>query len=148
LEGFKSIRNLENLELGRLNILIGSNGSGKSNLISFFRMLRFMAEPPGGFQQYVGIHAGGASGLLFDGPETTTRIQASLSFEMATMNADIEFTLEFAVGDKLCFRHESQRLRSREDDHIVYQRKSDDISWESHLLANDLQGDSLADAFP
>jgi len=41
---FKSIRNLDNFELKSLNICIGSNGSGKSNLISFFYMLKALME--------------------------------------------------------------------------------------------------------
>ncbi len=40
VKGFKSINDLEDFELTHLNIIIGGNGAGKSNLISFFRMLR------------------------------------------------------------------------------------------------------------
>jgi predicted ATPase len=40
LKGFKSIRDQE-LELRPLNVLIGANGAGKSNLISFFKMLNW-----------------------------------------------------------------------------------------------------------
>ena len=40
IQGFKSIKNLE-IELKPINILIGANGSGKSNFISFFRLLYF-----------------------------------------------------------------------------------------------------------
>jgi predicted ATPase len=38
IEGFKSIKAME-LELKPINVLIGSNGSGKSNFIAFFRMV-------------------------------------------------------------------------------------------------------------
>lgn len=38
LENFRSIKSLE-LELGRLNVLIGRNASGKSNFLSFFKIL-------------------------------------------------------------------------------------------------------------
>ncbi|BBL75124.1 AAA family ATPase [Methylomagnum ishizawai] len=38
IEGFKSIAGAE-LELGDLNVVIGANGSGKSNLIGVFRLL-------------------------------------------------------------------------------------------------------------
>ena len=43
IKGFKSLQDVE-LELGKLNVLIGPNGAGKSNLVSFFEMLREMAE--------------------------------------------------------------------------------------------------------
>ncbi|MEB0014610.1 MULTISPECIES: AAA family ATPase [Oxalobacteraceae] len=38
IEGFKSIASAE-LELGDLNVIIGANGSGKSNFIGVFRLL-------------------------------------------------------------------------------------------------------------
>ena len=41
LKGFKSIRNLD-IELRPLNVLIGANGAGKSNFVSFFKMLNEM----------------------------------------------------------------------------------------------------------
>jgi predicted ATPase len=44
LRGFKSIRALEDFELGSLNVLIGGNGSGKSNFVSFFQFLRELVE--------------------------------------------------------------------------------------------------------
>jgi predicted ATPase len=36
IEGFKSIRKLEDFELRSLNVLIGANGAGKSNFVGFF----------------------------------------------------------------------------------------------------------------
>jgi predicted ATPase len=39
IQGFKSIQDLTDFKLRNLNVLIGANGSGKSNLISFFRLL-------------------------------------------------------------------------------------------------------------
>ncbi len=39
IKGYKSIRDLK-LKLSPVNILIGANGSGKSNLLSFFELLK------------------------------------------------------------------------------------------------------------
>ncbi|EMC4544835.1 AAA family ATPase, partial [Campylobacter jejuni] len=39
IKGYKSIKDLSKFELKNLNILIGANGSGKSNFISVFKML-------------------------------------------------------------------------------------------------------------
>jgi predicted ATPase len=39
IKGFKSIKDME-LELKPINVFIGSNGSGKSNFISFFKMVQ------------------------------------------------------------------------------------------------------------
>ena len=41
LKGFKSIKGMD-LKLCPLNVLIGANGAGKSNFVSFFKMLNEM----------------------------------------------------------------------------------------------------------
>lgn len=51
IENFKSIRELD-LELKPINILIGANGAGKSNFISFFRLANTLYT--GGLQYYIG----------------------------------------------------------------------------------------------
>ena len=43
IKGFKSIKEVQ-MELNSLNILIGGNGSGKSNFISFFKLLKSIAN--------------------------------------------------------------------------------------------------------
>ncbi len=54
IRGFKSIELLEDFELGNLNVLIGANGSGKSNFVEFFRLLRMMTTEH--LQDYVIEH--------------------------------------------------------------------------------------------
>ncbi|TIE17420.1 recombinase RecF, partial [Legionella pneumophila] len=39
IKGFKSILSLDQFALNDLNVLIGANGSGKSNFVSYFEML-------------------------------------------------------------------------------------------------------------
>ena len=41
INGFKSIHELKDFELKNLNVIVGANGAGKSNLLSFFRICRF-----------------------------------------------------------------------------------------------------------
>ena len=74
--GFKSIRELE-LDLGSLNVLIGANGAGKSNLISLFGMLNQMVEQ--NFQVHV-RRQGGSNTFLHFGQEHTDRITVYLRF--------------------------------------------------------------------
>ncbi len=76
IRGFKSIEKLQDFRLEKLNVLIGANGSGKSNFVEFFRMLRAMADE--GFQRYVNEYGGDA--LLYLGPKVTSRISARLEF--------------------------------------------------------------------
>jgi predicted ATPase len=74
--GYKSIEHLE-LNLDHLNILIGANGSGKTNFISIFKLLNQMIE--GRFQLAVG-KGGGASSFLHYGPKRTKKIEVELQF--------------------------------------------------------------------
>lgn len=77
IHGFKSIRELDNLELASLNILVGANGAGKSNFVDFFRMLRAMSEE--GLVKFA-TERGGADGFFFNGPKETTGIDVHLRF--------------------------------------------------------------------
>jgi len=77
VEGFKSIRELK-LDLRPLNILIGSNGSGKSNFISMFKLLNQAVEQQ--FQLAIRL-AGGANALLHYGGKQTQQIRVHLMFE-------------------------------------------------------------------
>ena len=85
IKGFKSIRTLEDFELTKLNILIGGNGAGKSNLIEFFRMLRAMMELPlpgltsASLQAYI-ADGGGSDDFLFNGPKITEQIEVETRF--------------------------------------------------------------------
>lgn len=76
INGYKSIKAL-NLSLRPINILIGANGSGKSNFLSFFTFLRNMYSR--NLQEYVALH-GGMDDILFQGRKNTEEINADLDF--------------------------------------------------------------------
>ena len=44
IRGFRSLADVELSNLGRASVLIGSNGSGKSNFMRFFDMLSWMLK--------------------------------------------------------------------------------------------------------
>ncbi len=113
LSGFKSIRQLPDLKLGQINVLIGANGAGKSNFISFFKMLNWMTPPPGNLQFFIS-KSGGASSLLFLGAATTPQIEASLTFETDAGTNDYHVRLFYAAPDTLIFADEQFRY-SRND---------------------------------
>ncbi len=77
IRGFKSIRNLENFDMRNLNVLIGANGAGKSNFISFFRLLHALIN--GNLNDYV-RNNGGISDLLFNGRKVTQRLEFETRF--------------------------------------------------------------------
>lgn len=74
IEGYKSFRS-QSIELGGLNVLIGSNGAGKSNFLSFFELLG------NAFEQRLGAYvatSGGVDKFLFQGRKMTEKITATL----------------------------------------------------------------------
>ena len=98
--GFKSIRKLENFELKPLNILIGANGVGKSNLLSLFKMLSALSQ--GRIQLFV-KNEGGPDTLLFGGRKLTSKLEVALSFENNRYR--YEFSLE-PTADSVVFSGE------------------------------------------
>ena len=77
IKSFKSIRELIDLKLTNLNALVGGNGSGKSNLLSFFKMLRALIDDK--LNRYVRDN-GGAVDLLFNGRKITQKMEFEISF--------------------------------------------------------------------
>lgn len=92
-----------NLEMSNLNIIIGANGAGKSNFISFFQMLANMMT--GALQIYVGKN-GSSESLLQFGSKKTKMISASLVFQNDRFTDTYEFSLVKAVNDTLIFAEE------------------------------------------
>ena len=77
IKGFKSIASIEKLALKPVNVVIGANGSGKSNFIEAFSFLHVIRE--GRLQDYV-RSAGGADQLLHFGSKGSDRIEFHISF--------------------------------------------------------------------
>lgn len=77
IKGYKSIKEAK-VKLSPINILIGSNGSGKSNFISFFEFLDNLYNKK--LQEYVGLR-GGIEKFMYKGNETTDVIEGFIGFE-------------------------------------------------------------------
>ena len=78
IHGFKSLRSVEKLPLRSINVIIGANGSGKSNFISAFSFLHAIRE--GRLEETV-KRAGGADEVLFYGRGETDKIKLGISCE-------------------------------------------------------------------
>jgi predicted ATPase len=102
IEGFKSIKQ-EQISLGALNVLIGANGSGKSNFISFFRFIQQMTS--GSLQEYVG-RSGGADALLYYGAKTTEQLAVSLLWSEGKEEFEYKARLVTSTHGRLVFREE------------------------------------------
>jgi len=93
IKGYKSIKDLS-IELSSINILIGSNGVGKSNFISFFKFLNILYEQR--LEQYSLKY--GADDLLFFGRRVTSTLMSQVTFDHTSEYA---FILEPTVDNKL-----------------------------------------------
>lgn len=75
IKNYKSIKHCD-LKLSKLNVLIGSNGSGKSNFISFFSMLQNILNR--NLSVYVG--QSGINTLFYNGLKESNEISAEVYF--------------------------------------------------------------------
>ena len=105
LRGFKSVDSGgQSITFGDVTVFLGANGAGKSNIVSFFKLLNYLTT--GGLQIFIG-EQGYADSLLHSGSSATTRIQAELKFEQGDTDEDTYgFTLSHAGGDTLIFTDE------------------------------------------
>lgn len=77
VRGFLSLARVERLALRPINVLIGANGSGKSNLIQAFSLLRDIEQ--GHLGEYT-KRSGGADSVLHFGAKTTEQVDLEISF--------------------------------------------------------------------
>ncbi len=91
IKGFKSISCIEHLQLKSINIVIGSNGSGKSNLLEVFSFLNAIRR--GQLRHYV-QRAGGANNLLHFGVKNTQNLTLDISFENEVNRYEIQLGLD------------------------------------------------------
>ena len=99
LKGYKSIKQTE-IELNNLNVFIGANGAGKSNFISFFKLLNAIVN------QQLSIFVpknGFAESFLHYGSKHTDVIKAQLEWE----THDYQFMLEPTSDNRFIFTHEA-----------------------------------------
>lgn len=108
IEGFRSLRDIQNLELPPLTVLIGANGAGKSTLIRFFEMLSWMLKARS-LQEFVLRHGGGDD-QFFLGARHTPQIRAEIRAQMGDAFLSYGFQLDhLPAGDSVLIQHEHWR---------------------------------------
>ena len=110
IRGFRSLADVELAEIPRAAVLIGANGSGKSNFIRFFEMLSWMLGPRR-LAEYV-ERQGGADDQLHGGNRRTPRLVAEVSLQTETGRNDYRFMLSYAHPDRFFFSEEGFRFNS------------------------------------
>lgn len=125
IKGYKSIAfdKPVTLELGDISILLGANGAGKSNIVSFFRMLSYMMSKS--FSKYVEI-SGTSNALLHYGAKKTPTISGELKFTDNLSVDSYTFSLTNAAPDRLIITEER----------ILWHRNGEESPYEIILETN------------
>lgn len=125
IKGYKSISfaNPVTLKLEDVNILLGANGAGKSNIISFFKMISYMMSRS--FEKYVEL-AGTSNALLYYGSKKTPVIHAEMKFADDKSIDTYQFTLSKASPDRLVITEES----------VFWHRKGEEKPYEVAIEPN------------
>ena len=124
IKNFKSIRDME-LPLTNLNVLIGSNGVGKSNFISFFEMTKAIFEQR--FGSYT-LDRGGIDNLLYRGRKISNEIYGLMDFK--NTNAFF-FTLKPAQSNKGYIDNTGDYFNKRGESTKDYQGQWHRTFWDS-----------------
>src|SRR5215217_5540000 len=85
VRGYRSIHELD-LELGRVNVVVGPNGSGKTNL---YRALLLLSSAAAGTLARTIAEEGGMPSLMWAGP----RKKGSVRFEISVRLEELELEL-------------------------------------------------------
>ena len=109
IRGFRSLADVELLGLPQATVLIGANGSGKSNFVRFFEMLTWMlgARRLGEFIE----RQGGADDQLFGGNRRTPNLESEIVLRTAGGQNDYRFALTHAHPDRFFFTEECFRFK-------------------------------------
>ena len=143
IQNFKSIRE-QKLQLNMLNVFIGSNGSGKSNLIEVFRFLREIVN-----QNLAGYTAkkGGADALLHFGRRTSPTMQLRLQFGEGDTSNAYSVTLsgtdsdELSIDSDVAYYHEKKKYPVPYDHGITSHARESRLKLDTHISARQIARD-------
>ena len=143
IKGFKSIRE-QTLELDRLNVFIGGNGVGKSNLIGAFRFLHEVINQR--LAKYVATR-GSADSILHFGRKTTPQMEFFLEFgEGNTSNSYrllIDGTEEggLVIANETSYYHERSRYNRPFSNHVSGYSNESKLRDDGHMSAGQVTRD-------
>jgi predicted ATPase len=102
--GWKSIKD-QTLDLTPLNVVIGANGAGKSNVLALVKLLNAMFANTPNFRNYV-AQSGYANSLLHYGAKQTPVAELELTFDTDTGETTYLARWAAAAGGTLTFTEE------------------------------------------
>ena len=134
ISGYKSVAagSPVHLNLSNINVLLGANGAGKSNILSFFNMVGAMML--GNFRYYV-VKSGSISGFMYCGAKRTPAISASFTIESDSRTYYYDFDIVYAQSH-LVISSENVKWKNKSEDQLVREELKMQYS-ESALLDSD-----------
>lgn len=143
IKNFKSIRE-QTLALKQLNIFIGGNGTGKSNLIGVFRFLREIVT-----QNLAGYTAikGGADNLLYFGRKKSPEMELFLEFGEGDISNAYKVTLRgtddnsLFISQETAYYHEKEKYNKPYDKTISLNEKESKLKHGGHISARQVLRD-------
>src|SRR5580704_7868020 len=124
IQGFKSIASIEKLALRPINVVIGANGSGKSNFIEVFNFLHEIREER--LKHYV-AEAGGAEKVLHFGSKVTRDIY----IDVLIASKPITWRLRSTANDELYLsEYEIDRPEMQPDNVRIASTNVEEAKWD------------------
>ena len=108
IKGFRSLADFAISDIPNAVVLIGANGSGKSNFIRFFEMMSWMLRSRK-LAEFI-ERQGGADDQLFRGNRTTPRMEAEINLRTWEGRNDYRFALSYGQPDRFFFSEERFRF--------------------------------------
>ena len=124
IQNYKSIQNAD-IKLSNLNVLIGSNGVGKSNFISFFELVNALLNKRLG--SYV-LERGGFERFLYQGQKHSEYMGSLIDF--ANTNA-FYFKLKPAIGNKAFIETSGDFFNNKGDQAKEYEKQWNRTLWDN-----------------
>jgi predicted ATPase len=143
IKNFKSIRE-QTLALNHLNIFIGGNGAGKSNLIQVFRFLREIVNQ--NLAAYT-AQKGGADTLLHFGRKRSPEMEFFLEFGEGNKSNAYKIKLKgtdedsFIISSETAFYHEKVHYKSPYDKVVSLSEKESKLKTVDHICCRQVMRD-------
>jgi len=103
IENYKSIKKVE-IKISNINILIGSNGAGKSNFITFFKLLNSLIKEK--LQNYIAEESG-ANNIFHHGLKNSEYLKSRIEFKKNGHHNEYKFLLKANNNGGVYFEKES-----------------------------------------
>lgn len=128
IKGFRSLADVELTDLPNVAVMVGANGSGKSNFLRFFEMLQRTMDY-GDINRFVQFF-GGADDQLFRGAEVTQQIKAQVSFGNDEDDTyDYRFDLDYVEPNNLVFSDEAFKFWRKDQEFSLF---NSGLNFEEH----------------